>query len=189
MNFEKGPEKNYTPGPEEILKQSQFVKEIHLADPSQLTYESAPIEGQLSVALENLVITDKFKKNLEKYIISYLKAPIIKTKFNDIYDKHVFEQDLAHDAGSLVEAFYKSNKLESRNIKKTTDTVEDFAVTMFLSKPEIEDALKEKVAEIREALQDEYEKKPFEAKVIVAEKATELAQELCVDIIELVNKK
>jgi len=188
MVFGLSQEKSDKPAPEKWLKRSRFIKDIISPDKNFLLYNGESVENQVKKAVKNITLSTAFEKNLQNHIISYLNAPIIKIKFPDPYDKAVFERDLYNDAGSLGEALYKSNRLEFKNIKNVLYTAEDFAMTVFLSKPETEDSLKEKVAEIRDMIKEEYEKKPFEAKVLISEKVAELAKELCIALIESQNK-
>jgi hypothetical protein len=187
--MEKGPQKSDRPGPEEwLLKQSRFIKEFNPPDPELLVYEGLPLEPQVEKAADSILIAPSLKEKIAPHLINYLKAPTIKVKFPDRYDEHVFEQDIEHDAGSLGADLYRSNRLREENIKGVINTANLFAGTIFFPNPEMEDSITEKVKDILDLLRGKYEKKPFQEKLAIAEKATILAREVCTSLVEFARK-
>ena len=189
MFLEMKPGKSDKPSPSEMLKKSSFIKEVIAPDKDLLSYNGELIEDQLKQAVKNITLTRPFKKDLENKIFSYLKASVIKTKFKDPYDKHEFERDLQDEVGEAGYNLFKNNRLDLENIKNAVDTADAFAEIVFISNYEVKDVLKEKVAEVRDMLAENYQKMPYEAKLAVTNKVAELARELCIDIIESQNKK
>jgi len=189
MFLEKKPGKSDKPSPAEMLKKSSFIREIIAPDHDSLSYNGELIEDQLKQVVKNSVLTKPFRKDLEHKVLAYLKASVIKTKFKDPYDKHEFERDLQDEVGEAGYNLFKNNRLDLENIKNAVDIADSFAEIVFISDHEVKDALKEKVAEIRDMLAENYQKMPYEAKLAVTNKVAGLARELCIDLIEFITKK
>jgi hypothetical protein len=194
MDSGRGSEKINILSPEEILSKSRFIKGIISPDENSLSYNGAPIGKQLKSAIESIkkqevkgvALSDIFEKKLRGHLFAYLKAPIIRTKFGEDDNKHIFEDALKVEGGYDL---FRSNRLEERNIKNVLNAAEDFSSIFFMFDEKSQGSINEKLAEIRSMMPEEFNKMTAEKQEALAGKAAELAREVCIDVIETARKK
>lgn len=174
------------------LKELDPIRYIWVPKNDELMIENRLINEQIEKVLPQSTLSEDVKTWLKKGVVKYIESPTILDNFKDDNLRDEFEETLI---GQDFYDFYKSNRLRRNNINDVIRFLSEFK--LFQEEFNFSANVMEKLKEIYSMVSSKqnepdfkpgnfqaYEKMGIEKKLDVTHKVTELAREICREVIQ-----